>query len=267
MKVKGEDKKFKKLLSILKDMQSAVIAFSGGVDSTFLLKAAKESGIHCIAVTAYSETMAKRELRFAGDMASLISVNHRVIITDELDNPDFARNPVNRCFYCKDELFSKLSAIAKAEDYKFVIDGSNADDQLDWRPGREAAIKYGARSPLTEARLSKNDIRRLSKAAGLPTWSKPASPCLSSRFPYGVKITRNALKRVELSEDFLKMEGFSELRVRSHNNIAKIEVRVEDIDRLLNKELRESVVERFKKLGFKYVTIDMEGFRSGNLNE
>ncbi|MDI6801288.1 MAG: ATP-dependent sacrificial sulfur transferase LarE [Thermodesulfovibrionales bacterium] len=259
--------KFQKLLSILKDMQSVVLAFSGGVDSTFLLKAVKESGIHCLAVTACSETMPANELHFATDMARLIGIKHRVITTCELDNPDFVKNTMNRCFYCKDELFSKLCGIADTEGYSFVIDGSNADDLADWRPGRQAAEKYGVRSPLVEAGLSKIEIRELSKDRDLPTWSKPASPCLSSRFPYGEKITKEALKRVELSEEFLKSLGFSELRVRSHNDTARIEVKTDEIDRLFNKELRDAVKDKLKKFGFKYIILDLEGFRSGSLNE
>ncbi|MCD5411569.1 ATP-dependent sacrificial sulfur transferase LarE [Thermodesulfovibrionales bacterium] len=259
--------KFDSLRSILKEMQSAVIAFSGGVDSTFLLKAMKESGSRHLAVTAYSEIMPRSEFRYAKDMARLIGTSHRVIRTNEINNPDFTKNSRERCFYCKDELFSTLLEIAGAVGYDFVIDGTNTDDLTDWRPGREAAINRGISSPLVEAGLSKDDIRSLSKATGLPTWSRPASPCLSSRFPYGVEITRDALKRVEESEEFLKCLGFNELRVRSHNDMARIEVRVDEVDRLFSKDLRGVVVGKLKRLGFKYITIDIEGFRSGSLNE
>lgn len=260
------DNKFEKLLSVIKDMQSAVLAFSGGVDSTFLLKAIKESKISALAVTGYSETMPKKELLFAIEMARFINVKHRVINTDEMSNPLFIKNPKDRCFYCKDELFSKLLDIANTEGYKHIVDGSNADDISDWRPGMKAALKYKVRSPLIEAGFSKNEIREVSKELGLPTWAKPSSPCLSSRFPYGVEITRDALRRVELSEEFLKNHGFSELRVRSHNDMAKIELKVDEIDRLFDKELRESITNKFKAIGFKYITIDLEGFRSGKLN-
>src|SRR5271157_1731659 len=189
--------KYQKLLSILRDIESAVLAFSGGVDSTFLLKVMKESGMRALAVTAYSETMPAAELENAVTLAKIIDVTHRVIMTDEMSNPDFIRNPRDRCFYCKDELFSRLAVIARAEEYRFVIDGSNYDDLADWRPGRQAAARHGTRSPLLEAGLSKDEIRVLSKKIGLPTWSKPASPCLSSRFPYGTLITKDGLKRVE----------------------------------------------------------------------
>lgn len=261
------NEKFEKLLSILHEMRSVVIAFSGGVDSTFLLKAVKESGIHALAVIGYSETMPKRELKFASDMAKLIGIKYRVIKTNEMSNPDFVKNPKNRCFYCKDELFSKLTDIAQLEKYNYVIDGSNADDLSDWRPGRQAAAKHGVKSPLVEACLSKVEIRELSKTMGLPTWSKPSSPCLSSRFPYGEIITKEALKRVEMSEEFLRGLGFSELRVRSHGDIARIELKADEINRLLDKELRESVISEIKKNGFKYIAIDLEGFRSGRLND
>ncbi len=259
--------KYTKLSNILHEIESAVLAFSGGVDSTFLLKAMKESGIRTLAVTAYSETMPAAELENAVTLAKTIDVVHRVIKTDELSNPDFTRNPKDRCFYCKHELFSRLTAIASAEEYRCVVDGSNYDDLSDWRPGRQAASRHGVRSPLLEAGLSKDEIRALSKEMGLATWSKPASPCLSSRFPYGVRITKEALKRVEDAESFIKGLGFGDLRVRSYNDMAKIEVDAAELPRLIDKEMRESVVKQVKALGFKYVSIDLEGFRSGKLNE
>ncbi len=260
-------KKYERLIDILKDMESVVLAYSGGVDSTLVLKAIKDSGIRHLAVTASSETISESELKFAKNMAKDLDANLRIIYTEELNNLYFTENPKNRCFYCKDELFSKLTEIANSEGYRFVIDGNNFDDISDWRPGRKAAEKYGVRSPLIEVGLTKAEIRELSKNKGLATWAKPASPCLSSRFPYGVKITREALKKIELSEEFLKQLGFDELRVRYHNDLAKIELTERDINRLLNKTLRNSVVEYLKKLGFKYITIDLEGFRSGRLNE
>ncbi len=259
--------KYQKLLALLSDMKSIVLAFSGGVDSTFLLKALKDSGTRTMAVIAFSETMPESELKHAENMAASLCVPYRVIRTSELDNPDFAQNPVNRCFYCKDELFMKLYRIADAEGFAAVVDGSNADDLSDWRPGREAAVRHGVRSPLIEAGFSKDQIRSLSKSMGLPTWSKPSSPCLSSRFPYGIAITREGLRRVEEAEAFLKDLGFSELRVRSHHgDLARIEVRATEIDSLLHNDMRIKIADRFRELGFKHITIDIEGFRSGNLN-
>ncbi|HTZ18393.1 MAG TPA: ATP-dependent sacrificial sulfur transferase LarE [Dissulfurispiraceae bacterium] len=259
--------KYHNLIDILKEMQSVVLAFSGGVDSTFLLKALNDSGIKTLAVIACSETMPATELRHAMEMAASINVPCRTINTSELDNPEFASNPVDRCFHCKDELFTKLSKLAGAEGFDVVVDGSNSDDLSDWRPGRRAAAKHGIRSPLIEAGLSKNEIRALSRDMGLPTWSKPSSPCLSSRFPYGIEITREGLKRVEEAEEFLKTLGFSELRVRSHHGgLARIEVRASEINSLMDAKVRAKISSRFRELGFKHITIDIEGLRSGNLN-
>ncbi len=259
--------KYKKLRSIIIELESVVLAFSGGVDSTLLAKAIKDSGIKCLLVTAFSETMPESELRHATQMAVNINIPHLVIKTDELANPLYTANTVDRCFYCKDELYGRLRDIAESSGYKHVIDGSNADDISDWRPGMKAAKLHNVRSPLMEAGLTKNEIRDLSSQLGLPTWSKPSSPCLSSRFPYGVEITREALGIVDKAEAFLKNYGFIEVRVRYYRTLASIEVREDDFSRLLEGHFRESLVEYFKSLGFKHVALDMEGFRSGKLND
>jgi uncharacterized protein len=247
-------------------MGSALLAYSGGVDSTFLLMAAKKTGIKIKAVTSYSATMAEKNFISACDLAQFLGVEHSIIETEEMNNPDFIKNNKDRCFFCKDELFSKLCRIASNEGYDFVIDGSNADDSKDWRPGMKAAIKHGVRSPLLEAELTKEEIRILSKEMGLPTWSKPSSPCLSSRFPYGTVITREALKKVEMAEDFLEELGFIELRVRYHGDLAKIELGKDEIKRMFDEKTRDEVIRNFKKIGFKYISLDLEGFKSGRLN-
>jgi pyridinium-3,5-biscarboxylic acid mononucleotide sulfurtransferase len=259
--------KLNHLKQILSDMQSVVVGFSGGVDSSFLLAVANEVlGERCLAIIGASETMPTSDYNSALNQVKDLGANYLIIKTEELDNAEFAANPKNRCFHCKNELFSKLLNIAQEKGYNWVLDGSNADDLKDYRPGMQAAQKLGVRSPLQEAGLEKEEIRQLSKKMGLPTWDKPSSPCLSSRFPYGEEITIEKLQRVEKAETFIKELGFRNLRVRHHQDIARLEIPKEDFPKILELDT-DVIVKKLKELGFTYVTLDIQGFRSGSLNE
>lgn len=260
--------KLSKLKQILSKMDSAVIAYSGGVDSTFLSAVAKDVlGDKLIAVTGISQTYPKSELKDAKRFAKFLKIKHLIINTDELRNREFSDNPVNRCYFCKSELFSKLNEIAKKSNIQYVLDGTNIDDLKDYRPGFKAKKELGIRSPLQEAGMTKEDIRKYSRKINLPSWNKPAYACLSSRFPYGEKITEKKLSKVESAEEYMKKLGFKVLRVRHHNNIARIELGRAEIKRVFNNVIINKIVKRFKKLGFTYVTLDLEGFRSGSMNE
>ncbi|GAB4415543.1 MAG: ATP-dependent sacrificial sulfur transferase LarE [Thermodesulfovibrionales bacterium] len=266
MRLCSYEGKLNNLVNLLREMESAVIAYSGGVDSTFLLKVATLSDIKAMAVTALSPTMPEHDFYNAKEMARAMGVVHMIIEISELEMGDFAKNPPDRCFYCKDGLFGRLKEIATAEGYRVVLDGSNLDDIDDWRPGRKAAVKHGVRSPLIEAGLRKQEIRELSRELNLPTWNRPSSPCLSSRFPYGEPITIEALRQVEEAEKFLRSLSFNDFRVRHHRDIARIELKEGDIPRMLEPEIRKVIAEKLKTLGYKFVTLDLEGFRSGRLN-
>ncbi|MEW6416659.1 MAG: ATP-dependent sacrificial sulfur transferase LarE [Nitrospirota bacterium] len=254
------------LINILKDMQSAVLAYSGGVDSTFLLKAMQLSNIRTLAVTAVSEIVPYHEVLLAKKMAEEIGIEHMIIETHELSNEMFVINTSERCFICKDTRFKILEDIAISEGYRFVLDGSNSDDLDDYRPGKKAAEKYGVRSPLIEANFSKKEIRELSQKLGLSTWNKPSSPCLATRIPYGQRITKNSLKRIERAENFLKSLGFIIVRVRDHYPEARIEVGKEETASLLETEKRMMISEKLKSLGFSFITIDPEGYKSGGVS-
>lgn len=262
------DKRLQNLQSIIREMGSLLIAYSGGVDSTFLLKVAKDTlGDRVIAVTAKSLTYPRREHGEAQERARRLVARHLTIVSEELEIPEFSDNPPERCYYCKRELFSKLREIARKEGMNYVADGSNLDDVGDFRPGMRAAEEAGVRSPLKEAGLTKEDIRELSKGLGLSTWDKPSFACLASRFPYGDKITPKGLQMVAEAEEYLYGLGFKQLRVRQHQNLARIEVSQEDIERFCDDSLRMMIVETLKGIGYTYVTIDLQGHRSGSMNE
>lgn len=259
--------KFEHLKRILTGLESAVVAFSGGVDSTFLLAVAvKILGARVLAVTATSETYPERELIEARSLAGLLGARHREVVSEELDIPEFRHNPHNRCYYCKKELFGKLRTIASEEGLAQVLDGTNLDDRSDHRPGRQAAEELGVRSPLEEAGFTKSDIRSLSQHLGLPTWEKPAFACLSSRFPYGTAITTERVGQVGRAEEALRELGFRVLRVRYHDTVARLELGPEEFALAVG-TLRDEVNRRIKEAGFVYVALDLQGYRTGAMNE
>ena len=260
-------KKTDKLRIILADMGGCVVGFSGGVDSTLLFAMATEVlGNQALAVTATSKTYPERELNEARDLAERIGGRHLVIVSEELDLPEFRDNPSNRCYYCKRELFGKLRTIADREGLKHVLDGTNSDDASDHRPGRKAAKELNVCSPLEEAGFTKQDIRDLSREMMLPTWDKPAFACLSSRFPYGTAITPERVGQVGQAEESLRGLGFRTLRVRYHGTVARIELGEAEFERAAG-VLRNDVVRLVKAAGFTYVALDLQGYRTGAMNE
>ena len=259
--------KYDRLVELLRELDSVVVAFSGGVDSTLLARAAKDAlGERAVLVTADSETYPASELDEARRLGALLDMRHLVVRTEELQNPEYARNPVNRCFFCKEELFARLAPIAEREGCRALVYGANMDDLGDHRPGMQAARERGVRAPLIEAELWKEEIRTLSRELGLPTWDKPSFACLSSRFQYGDRITAEKLRQVDAAESFVRSLGFRQFRVRHHDRLARLEIPLDEIPRLWEDGRHEAIVTRFREIGYLYVAVDLGGFQSGSAN-
>lgn len=260
--------KLEQIKTILQDMEQAIIAYSGGVDSTLIAKIAYDVlGDRTLAVTAVSPSLLPEELIEAQAQAAEIGIKHELVETNEMDNPNYTSNPINRCYFCKSELHDTLKPLAIQRGYPYIVDGVNADDLTDYRPGIQAAKERGARSPLAEVGVTKAEVRAISQSLGLPWWDKPAQPCLSSRFPYGEAITIDKLQRVGRAEIYLRQLGYQNIRVRSQADTAKIELQAQDIPRFVQQVDLSQVVKTFQDLGFIYVTLDLEGYRSGKLNQ
>lgn len=266
--MKNLQEKYNDLKEYIKSLESVAVAFSSGVDSTFLLKVAHDVlGEKAVAVTARSCSFPERELKEAVAFAEENGIKHLLVDSEELEIEGFSENPVNRCYLCKYELFSKMKDLAKRNGYKEVVEGSNMDDLGDYRPGLTAIQELGVKSPLRHAELTKADIRALSKELGLPTWEKQSFACLSSRFPYGQSITPEKLKMVDEAEQLLLDLGFRQVRVRHHDTLARIEIDGDQFSKIMEKETRDRIYSRFREIGFTYVSLDLAGYRTGSMNE
>ena len=260
--------KLNQLQVLFTQMEQALIAYSGGIDSTLVAKVAYDVlGDRVLAITANSPSLLPEDLEAARMQAAVIGIAHQVIATHEMDNPEYRANPVNRCYFCKSELYDTLKPLAQDWGYQYVVDGVNADDLQDYRPGIQAAKERGTRSPLAEVGISKLEVREIAQLLELPWWDKPAQPCLSSRFPYGEEITPDKLRRVGQAERYLRNLGLRTLRVRSQGNTARIELPAAEIQTFVHSTDLPQLVRAFQEYGFVYVTLDLEGFRSGKLNQ
>lgn len=263
---RGLEQKLERLVALILPLKRVIVAFSGGVDSALVLKVAYDTlGKNVLAITAVSPSLPQSELRAAQAVAECIGARHRLFDTHELDDENYAANGFDRCYFCKTTLYDALEQVAAAEGIAVILNGTNVDDLGDVRPGLKAAAERGIRSPLKEAELGKQDVRNLARHLGLPIWDKPAMACLSSRIPYGTPVTLGALSQIEAAEVVLQQLGFAQLRVRHHHNLARIELPPGDLPRAL--DLRESIVKRFKAIGYTFVSLDLAGFRSGSSNE
>jgi uncharacterized protein len=257
-----------RLREIFRGLDSVIVAYSGGVDSSYVAYIANEElGPRALCITGQSASLPAYLREEIENVVRRFGFRHEIIQTEELENPGYRANRSDRCFFCKDELYTKLESLAHARGIPHLVDGSTVDDLGDYRPGRKAATQHAVRSPLIEAALSKSEVRELSRRVTLPTWDKPASPCLSSRIAYGTAVTIERLTNVDRGEEILREFGFREFRVRHHDKLVRLEIAPAEMERILRKDLLEEIARRFRELGFTYITLDLEGFRSGSMNE